>query len=111
MSDIVIGKETTTDQSAVLIETDGNNLVVVVNVESGAGSLVATITGETSSGYSYPILTSASISGVGVTALRVFPGATPAANLVANDVVPKTVKLAVDVTGTISYGIDAFSED
>jgi len=111
MSDAVIVKGTTTDQTDVPVSADGNNLVVVANISSGAGSLVVTIKGQTSSGYEYTLLTSESLSGVGSTPLRIFPGATPSENAVANDVVPSTVFISVDVTGTITYGIDAFSED
>jgi len=112
MSDRVIMKGTTASvTSPVPVVADGNNLLVVVNIESGAGTVTVTIKGVTSSGYKYTLLASTALTGVGVTALEIGRGATPAANLAANRIVPPTVEITTVVTGTISYGVDAISED
>lgn len=103
----LIAAGATTTQSAIALTTyNAAKLVLVANITAGAGSIVVAISGSTSSSYAYSILTSASLSGNGVTALRVFPGATPSANAVANDVVPRNVLVTVTVTGTITYGVD-----
>lgn len=104
---VVVAAGTTSTQSNVALTTfNASKLIIVVNVTAGAGSLIVTINGSTSSSYVYPILVSASLSGVAATALRVFPGATPSANLVSNDAVPRNVTVTAAVTGTITYGID-----
>jgi hypothetical protein len=52
-------------------------------------SVVFTVQGKDPvSGKYYTILASAAITGTGTTVLRVFPAATPAANLAANDFIP-----------------------
>lgn len=79
----------TSDQS----NNDHRGCVVIINVSDSADtpSVVATIQGKDElSGVYYTILASAAITGAGTTVLRVFPGATIAANLVANDVLPST---------------------
>ena len=111
MSDSIITKGTTVSKSDVLVEVDGNNLVVVVDITAGDGTLDVTIEGVTSSGYVYPLLESETLTGVSTTPLRIFPGATPSENAVANVVVPRNVQVSVVVTGTVTYGVDAFSED
>lgn len=110
MNTAAIVKGSTTDQT-VQLEIDGSRLVVVVDISAGAGSLVVTIKGVTSSGYKYPLLVSSSLSGVSTTPLRIFPDATPSENAVANDYVPTTVEVSVDVTGTITYGVDVIAGD
>lgn len=102
----VIVKGTTEDVASKMVDVGAKSIVVVVDITAGAGSLVVTIKGVTPSGYKYPLLVSSSLSGVSTTPLRIFPGATPSSNAVANDVVPATIEISVDVTGVITYGID-----
>lgn len=80
---------------------------IIVNIASAtAATLTVAINGITASGFSYPILTSTALAAVATTPLRIFPGSTPTANSVANDMVPRTLQIVTTVTGTISYGID-----
>lgn len=105
---VVIAAGTTTTQTNIsLITYNAAKLIVVVNISAGVGSLVVTINGTTSSSYVYPLLTSASIVGVGVTSLLIFPGATAVTNLAANNAVPRSVQITATVTGSVTYGIDA----
>lgn len=61
------------------------------------------------SGAYYTILASAAIEATGTTVLRVFPGATNASNLVANDVLPSTwrVNFVHADTDSITYSAAA----
>lgn len=111
MSDVVITKGTTVDQDDIAINVAGAGVVLVVDITAGAGSLVVTINGVTSSGYRYPLLVSESLSGVSTTPLRIFPGATPSENAVANDLLPSTIEVTVEVTGSVTYGIDMIASE
>ena len=64
----------------------------------GAGSFTVTIQGVIA-GVAYTILVSAAISGTGTTILTVYPGATAAANVVANDVLPARWQVTLTPTG------------
>lgn len=48
----------------------------------------------------YTILASAALTATGTTVLRVFPGATVAANLVASDILPRDFRIKCVVGGT-----------
>jgi hypothetical protein len=66
-------------------------LVLVIDVTAAAAtpSVVFTIQGYSPLGDdAYTLLASAAITGTGTTVLRVYPGLTAAANLVASDVLP-----------------------
>lgn len=103
----VIAAGTTSTQTGIALTTyNAKKLVLVINISAGAGTLTVAINGTTASAYSYNILTSTALTGVATNELRVFPGATPASNLVANDVVPRNLSITATVVGTITYGID-----
>jgi len=55
----------------------------------------------------YTILASAAITDVGVTVLKVYPGLTPSANLIANDVLPRTwrIKAVHANSDSITYSV------
>lgn len=109
MSDVIIPKGTTATQQDVTFEVRGKSVVVVVDITAGNGSLVVTVNALTSSGYKYPLLVSDSLTGVSTTPLRIFPGATPSENAVANDVIPQTIEIDAVVTGSVTYGVDGIS--
>lgn len=68
----------------------GLHVVIDVTAATSTPSTVFTIEGKDAiSGKYYTILASAAIVGVGTTVLRVHPGLTVAANLVANDILPR----------------------
>lgn len=67
----------------------GLHVVIDATALAATPSVVFTIQGYSPVGDDYyTILASAAVTGAGQTILRVFPGATAAANLVANDYVP-----------------------
>lgn len=61
----------------------------------------------------YNILVGSAIAATGYTVLKVFPGATPVANAVANDYLPATwrINIAVANADSITYAISAFLRD
>jgi hypothetical protein len=98
----------TADQS----NPECRGVVVIINVtaDPASASVVATIQGKDElSGVYYTILTSAAIAAVGTTVLRVFPGATAATNVTANDVLPSTwrVNFVHADTDSITYSAAA----
>lgn len=97
---------TTSTTTQTLTTYNASKLLFAVNITSGAGTVTVAISGTTSSGYTYPILTSTALTGVADNTLRIFPGATPATNVTANDMVPRNISVTATVVGTISYGID-----
>lgn len=104
---VVIAAGATNSNAGVTTTTyNASKLLLAVNITAGAGTLTVAITGNTSSGYTYPILTSTALTGVADNTLRVFPGATPASNTVANDLVPRTFTVVTTVVGSVTYGID-----
>lgn len=75
-------------------------LHVIIDVTVNAGGLAAVtfkIVGiDPASGKDYTILSSAALSAVATTVLRVYPGLTAAANLTANDFLPYQWALVAD---------------
>lgn len=103
---LVAAGTTTTQSNQTLTTYNASRLMLLVNITAGAGSVTVAINGTSSSGYSTNLLTSAALTGAGTTALRIFDGATPAANLVANDMLPRNISITATVTGSCTYGID-----
>lgn len=89
----------------------GLHLVIDVTVVPGAApSVVFTIQGKDPvSGKVWTILASAAIVAVGTTVLKVYPGLTAAANLVASDVLPPTwnVKAVHGNANSVTYTVTA----
>lgn len=88
----------------------GLHVVIDVTAVSATPSVVFTIQGKDEvSGAYYTLLASAAITGTGTTVLRVYPGLTASANLVANDVLPKTWRvLATHAdSDSITYSVGA----
>lgn len=86
----------------------GLHLVIDVTAITSTPSITITIQGKDNlSGQYYTILASAAITTVSTVVLRVGPGLTAAANLVANDLLPRTWRVSVtngDADG-ITYSI------
>lgn len=105
---VLAAGQTTTTTSATQSTFNAGRLAVVINISAfTSGTLTFTVNGITSSNYTYPILVSTALGATGVTPLRIFPGATPSANAVANDLVPKQYNVVVTGTFTATYGVDA----
>lgn len=87
---------TATSQTADQTNRNWRGLVCVIDVTAIAAtpSVVFTIQGKDSVSSKYfTILASAAIVGTGTTVLRVYPGLTAAANVTANDVLPRTWRI------------------
>lgn len=80
-------------------------ITVVVDITAVAGtatpSLTVTIEGKDPvSGKYYTLLTSAALTAIGTTVLRVYPALTAAANSIANLPLPKTFRIKTVIAGT-----------
>lgn len=89
------GAKTATPTIADQVNYNGRGLVLVMNVTAitATPSVTLYIDGSDNSGGYYNILTSAAITAVGVYTLKVYPGLVAAANLVANDVLPRNFRV------------------
>jgi len=88
----------------------GAIVVIDVTVDPASASITPHIEGKDDlSDKWYTILSGAAIAATGTTVLRVFPGATAAANTVANDQLPATwrFRMAVADTDSITYSVNA----
>lgn len=92
----VLASAARTATSNTQITQSGNGGIFIINVTAvtATPSVVFTVQGiDPVSKTAYTILASAAVTGTGTTTLRVFPGATAAANTVANDFLPENVNL------------------
>lgn len=72
----------------------GCHVIIDVTAISATPSVVPTIQGKDSvSGKYYPLLAGAAITGTGTVILKLYPGLTDAANLVANDILPSKFRI------------------
>lgn len=88
----------------------GLHLIIDATAAAATPSVVVTIQGYSPLGDDYyTILASAAITGTGTTILRVYPGLTAAANLVANDCLPPVwrVNAAHADADSITYSVAA----
>jgi hypothetical protein len=94
-------------QQSVYDNTDGSMAHITIDITALTGTLTVTVEGiDPESGKTYTILASAALAGTGTTVLRIFPGATVAANLTANDIMPKFFRIkAVVVTGPVTFSV------
>ncbi len=101
---------TTTTSSADLDNPHKNGVHVILDVTeiSGSPSITLKVEGkDPASGKYYSILEGAAVTTAGTYVYKVFPGATSAANSVANDIVPKTWRVTVEHANTdsITYSV------
>lgn len=90
----------------------GLHVIIDVTAITATPSVVFTIQGkDPASGKYYTLLASAAITAAGTTVLRVYPGLTVAANLTANDVLPRTWRVvavhgdADSITYSVGYSL------
>lgn len=101
-----------TNQSTDQVNYNARGLHVVfdITVAPGVDSVTATIQGKdpVSDKY-YTVLAGAAQTAVGTVVMRVYPGLAAAANLVANDVLPRTwrVNVAHSGAGNFTYSVGA----
>jgi hypothetical protein len=80
---------------------DCHGVTVVVDITAITGILTVTIQGvDQVSGKMFPLLSSAPLTAIGTTVLRVFPGAPVLAHASANDQLPFTWNVRADLAGT-----------
>lgn len=70
-------------------------LIIDVTAIAATPSVTPKIEGVSASGAVYTLLTGAAITATGVTALKIFPGITAAANVAVSDVLPQTIKVTL----------------
>lgn len=86
---------------------------VVVSIDatafSATPSVVFTIQGKDANGKYYTLLASAAVTGTGTTQLTVYPGATAAANVAANGILPRNwrVSVAAGDADSLTYSVAA----
>ena len=88
----------------------GLHLIIDCTAASDTPSVVFTIQGvDRVSAKVYTILASAAITGTGTTILRVGPGLTASANVVANDVLPPVIRILATHadTDSLTYSVGA----
>lgn len=88
----------------------GALIVIDVTLDPSTASITPHIEGYSTLGNDwYTILTGSAIADVGVTVLRVFPGATAVANLVSDDWLPETwrFRMAVADAESMTYSVNA----
>lgn len=98
---------TTAQTSTTQVTYNAKRLHVVINISAfTSGTLTFTVNAITSSGYTYPLLISTALASTGITVLKIFDGATPTANLTANDSIPRSYNVVVTGTFVATYGVD-----
>jgi hypothetical protein len=97
---------TATTNGGDLQNLGGRYAHVVINITSITGTAPTatfTVQGKDAiSGSYYTILASTALNAAATTVLRIGPGLTAAANLVANDVMPPTFRVIMTAGGTIT---------
>jgi hypothetical protein len=87
----------TADPDTIELEVAGYralHMVIDCTAVTSSPSVVFTVMGvDRVSGKTYNLLVSAAITGTGTTVLKVGPGLTAAANVVANDVLPPVIRI------------------
>jgi len=99
---------TVTSDDQVNVDYNGVHISIVVSAVTATPSVVPKIQGKDASGNYYDILVGAAITGTGTTVLRVFPNATDATNLTANDFIPKNWRIVMTHgdTDSITYSVN-----
>lgn len=91
-------------------DTQAKGIVLVLDVTSaGTGSITLSIQGRTPNGVYYTLLTGAAVTTNSTNVYRVFPGATAAANAVANDCLPPVWRAVVTANNanSMTYSLSA----
>jgi hypothetical protein len=86
---------------------NGNSLYLVIDVTAVTSLVVSVVGWDATSGKTWPLITSAAIVGPGTTVLKVFAGATPAANLAVNDILPTQWGITATHAASATYSIGA----
>lgn len=104
------GARTTTQTGGDLLNLGHRGIHLSVDVTSaGTGSITPKIQGKDANGIYYDLLVGSAITSTGTTVLKVFPGASPVANGVANDHLPSVYRVIVTANNanTMTYSVGA----
>lgn len=100
---------TTTTNSGDITNYNGTGIHVVLDVtNAGTGSITLTIQGKDAlSGQYYTLLAGAAVTTVSTNVYKVFPGSTVTANVSANDICPRTIRILVthNNANSITYSV------
>lgn len=103
----LIAAGTTSSQSPAAVTTyNARQLLLLVNVSAVSSGTLTVVINLITTNYTYPVLTSASLGSIALTAMVVGPGLPVTANLSANSPLSRTFNVVTTVTGTITYGVD-----
>jgi hypothetical protein len=98
-------------QSADQVNLNGRGVKVVIDITALAGTtptLTVTIQGKDPvSGKYFTILASAALAAVATTVLTVYPGLVAAANVAANDVLPRDWRISYAIGGSAGQAVTA----
>lgn len=86
----------------------GCHIVIDMTAVPSVETVIFTVQGKDEvSGKYYDILASAAIVATGTVVLKIYPGLTAAANLVASDIIPRTfrVKTTHSASGSFTYSV------
>lgn len=100
---------TTTQTGADITNYNHRGIKVIVDMTVvGTGSVTVAIQGKSAVGTYYPILTGAAVTTNVTNVYTVFPGATAAANSVANDALPRTFRIVITANNAnaATYSVD-----
>ena len=109
-SQVLLASAARTATVSTVMTTDCSAGIFVINVTAAIAtpSVTFTIAGvDPASNATYTILTSAAITGTGTTVLRVGPDLTAAANTIAKDYLPQSLKITATHadTDSITYSL------
>ena len=100
----------TTSETRLNSDYRGCHIIIDVTADPATASITPTIQGfDTVSGKYYTLLVGNAISAVGTTILRIYPGLSASANVIANDILPSKfrISMAVADTDSITYSVSA----
>lgn len=86
----------------------GLHIVLNVTAVTATGSITLSIDGKSASGVYYPLLAGVAVTAAGTIVYRIYPGLVAAANLTANDVLPRTWRVVVTPANgvAVTYSVD-----
>ena len=98
--------------SATRLNSDyrGCHIIIDVTEDPASASITPTIQGfDTVSGKYYTLLTGLAITAVGTTILKIYPGLSASANVIANDILPSNFRISMAVAGgdSMTYSVSA----
>lgn len=111
LSALVLSAATASSNGSDMENLSSRGAVFVVDITALSGTsptMTVTIEGmDAVSGKYYTILASTALAAVATTVLRVYPGLTASANLIASDILPKNFRVRWTIGGTAGPTVTA----